>query len=176
MHTKLIRHLSAAAILALACAVALAACGSSSKKPTSKARGDTLIAFSKCMRAHGVTNFPDPSGNGTINIDGTGINLQSPSFRAAQTTCFKLLPGGSLKHPPSAQQIKQATETSECMRKHGVTSFPDPTISTSSSLPDLNPSQYSSVENRGGIILAIPISINVASPVFTAARKACNFR
>lgn len=135
-----------------------------------------FIAFSKCMRAHGVTNFPDPSGGGGLNLDGTGINPQSPSFRAAQAICFKLLPGGGpAKQHASAQQIKQATETSECMRAHGVTGFPDPVVSKSSGPPDLNPAQYSSVEDSGGLIIAIPKSINPQSPAFVAAAKTCHF-
>ena len=53
------------------------------------------------MRAHGVTNFPDPSGSGGgINTRGTGIDPRSPAFAAAQTVCFKLLPGGG----PNAQK------------------------------------------------------------------------
>jgi hypothetical protein len=177
MRTTPTRKLWITAIMTLVCASALAACGSSSKTPGAKAHANVMIAFSKCMRARGVTNFPDPSGGGGgLNIAGTGINPQSPAFRAAQATCFKLLPGGGPGgHHASAEQIKQATESAECMRTHGVTGFPDPRISTSSGPPDLNPANYSSVEDDGGIIIAIPKSINEQSPVFVAAAKACKF-
>jgi hypothetical protein len=40
-----------------------------------------MIAFSKCMRANGVTNFPDPPGGGGVNIAGTGISPQAPAFK-----------------------------------------------------------------------------------------------
>ena len=175
MHTKLIRHLSGAAILALACALALAACGSSGKKPAAKSHGsgNAFIAFSKCMRAHGVTNFPDPSGGRGLNIP-SGINIQSPSFKAAQTACFKLLPGGGPSTHASAQDIKDATETAQCMRKHGVTGYPDPIITAKP--PNINPADYSSATYGNGIFIGIPISINVNSPVFRAASKACNAR
>jgi hypothetical protein len=171
------RKLWITAIVMLVCALALAACDSSSKKPGAKPHADVMITFSKCMRAHGVTNFPDPSGGGGgLNIAGTGINPRSPVFRAAQTTCFKLLPGGGpANHHASAQQIKQATESAECMRMHGVTGFPDPTIATSSGPPDLNPANYGSVEDDDGIIIAIPKAINEQSPVFVAAAKTCKF-
>jgi hypothetical protein len=173
MRAKLIRDLTTTAILVLACAVALTACGSASKKPTTKARGDALFAFSKCMRAHGVPNFPDPSSNGAgLNLNGTGINPQSPSFRAAQATCFKLMPGGGPGTHASAQQIKQATETAECMRKHGVTGYPDPIVTATP--PNINPGEYSSAEYGNGIFIGIPSSINVNSPAFKAASKACN--
>jgi hypothetical protein len=129
------------------------------------------------MREHGVTNFPDPtSGGGGINIGGTGIDPQSPAFRTAQGACFKLLPGGGpFNHKPSAEQIRRATEAAECMRKHGVTGFPDPIISSGGQPPDLSPSKYSQVMVQGGIITAIPKSIDPRSPVFQSATKACNF-
>jgi hypothetical protein len=174
MHTKLVRRLSAIAILAIACTVALTACGSSSKKPAAKSHGNVMIAFSKCMRKHGVPNFPDPSAGGGLNIGGTGINPQAPSFTAAQTACRKLLPGGGPSAHASAQQIKQATETAQCMRKHGVTGYPDPVIT--SKPPAINPAEYNSASYENGIFIGIPTSINVNSPGFEAAAKACNYR
>ena len=173
MPAKLVRDLSATAIVALACAVALSACGSSSKKPTADRGGNALIAFSKCMRANGVTNFPDPSGGGGLNISGTGINPQAPAFKSAQTACSKLMPGGGPRTHASAQQIKDATETAECMRNHGVTGFPDPIITATP--PEINPGEYSTAEYGNGMFIGIPSSINVSSPAFEAAAKTCNF-
>jgi hypothetical protein len=163
---------------ALASILMLAACGGSSKPKHTSSHQNAFIAFSKCMRAHGVTNFPDPSGSGGgggINLTGTGINPRTPAFKAAQTSCFKLLPGGGPQgHPASEQAIKQATTTAECMRRHGVTGYPDPIVSQESPT-NLNPANYSSVEAGGGIIIAIPKSIDEQSPVFEKAAKACNF-
>jgi hypothetical protein len=162
-------------VAALASILALAACGGSSKPKHPSGHASAFIAVSKCMRAHGVTNFPDPSGaGGGINISGTGINPRSPAFEAAQTTCFKLLPGGGPNsHKASAQQIAQATATAQCMRRHGVTGYPDPIISTG--LPTgLNPANYSSIDAGGGIITAIPKAINPQSPAFQKAAAICN--
>ena len=41
------------------------------------------------MRAHGVTNFPDPDANGFIPKiqSNSGIDVYSPTFQAAQTAC-----------------------------------------------------------------------------------------
>jgi hypothetical protein len=161
-------------LAALACILLLAACGGSSKPKHASNHENVFIAFSKCMRAHGVTNFPDPTGHG-INIGGTGINPRSPAFKAAQTACFKLLPGGGPQgHPASEQAIKQATTTAECMRRHGVSGYPDPIVSQESPT-SLNPANYSSIEAGGGLIIAIPKSIDEQSPVFEKASKACNF-
>jgi hypothetical protein len=58
------------------------------------------INFAKCMRSHGLPNFPDPqetSGGITFgNGSGPqpGVQKGSPQFRAAQTACRALLPGG----------------------------------------------------------------------------------
>jgi hypothetical protein len=171
MRTKLIRNLSATMIVALACAVALSACGSSNKKSAADHGGNSMIAFSKCMRANGVTNFPDPSGGG-LNIAGTGINPQAPAFKSAQAACFKVMPGGGPSTHATEQQIKQAAETAVCMRQHGVTGYPDPIVTAKP--PAINPSDYSSAAYGNGIFIGIPSSINVHSPAFEAAAKTCN--
>lgn len=164
---------------ALACVLAIAACGgsgrSASKPKSAGSHESAFLALSKCMRAHGVANFPDPDGHG-INLAGTGINPSSPAFEAAQGTCFKQMPGGGPNsHPATAAQIKQADETAECMRAHGVTGYPDPIISTK--LPTaLNQANYSSISAGGGIIIAIPKSINMQSPAFVKAAKDCQAR
>lgn len=132
-----------------------------------------MLAMSRCMRANGVTNFPDPNGHG-INISGTGIDPRSPAFQAAQTKCFRLMPGGGpFSHKASAQQIRQADATARCMRAHGVTGYPDPIIS-SKPPTSLNPADYGSIEAGNGIIIAIPKTINERSPAFLSAQKACN--
>ena len=59
---------------------------------------------------------------------------------------------------------------SDCMRQHGVAGFPDPTLSVPSS-----PAGYSIVEDRGGVVLAVPSTINPASPVFKQAEATCGF-
>jgi hypothetical protein len=62
------------------------------------------LNFSKCMRSHGVPNFPDPefhSGGGVgirIGGKGSGIDPNSPQFKAANKTCQSDLP-----RPPGAK-------------------------------------------------------------------------
>lgn len=48
------------------------------------------LAFAKCMRSHGVTDFPDPKGNG-LRI--TGDVRSNPHFSSAQQACRHLLSG-----------------------------------------------------------------------------------
>jgi hypothetical protein len=56
------------------------------------------LKFARCMRAHGISNFPDPATGGS----GAGVKLppdidaSSPQFVAAQKACQSILagPGG----------------------------------------------------------------------------------
>jgi len=83
--------------------VALAACGGSSGNSKGKAAAahNDFVAFSVCMRHHGLTGFPDPTvfqGHGvpsaaTIVVNGyefklgAGLDPQSPAFQAAAKAC-----------------------------------------------------------------------------------------
>jgi len=161
-------------LAALASSLALSACGGSAKPKRPGTHANVFIAYSKCMRANGVTDFPDPTGPG-INIGGTGINPRSPAFQTAQKACSKLLPGGGPQsHPASEEEIRTATATAKCMRRHGVSGFPDPIVSQESP-SSLNPANYSSISAGGGIIIAIPKSIDPVSPAFEKAARACQF-
>ncbi len=64
------------------------------------------LAMAKCMRSHGVPNFPDPvisagpGGAGVrIRIGGSpgALNPSSPAFQAANQTCGKLIGAGALR-------------------------------------------------------------------------------
>jgi hypothetical protein len=113
--------------------------------------------FSACMRKHGVTNFPDPNGQGVITFgSGTGIDPNSPAFQSARTTCQKLLPNGGQPTPAQqAQQQKQLLALSACMRAHGIKDFPDPS--------------GGGLQLRGG-----PGSdLDPSNPTFQKAQQAC---
>lgn len=159
----------------LASAVAIAACGSPSKSPSAAGSSGVAqgIKYAARMRANGVPSFPDPGSGGGIQIQiGSGLNPFSPSFKAAQASCVKLLPGGGPGNQhPSAERIKLMLQTSQCMRRHGVAGFPDPTLR-----PPASPVGYSALEDRGGVVLAIPDTINTESPAFKQAASDCGFR
>jgi hypothetical protein len=60
-----------------------------------QASGSWTAAFAKCMRAHGVPNFPDPGGQGGQLGPGSGIDPNSPKFTAAVNgPCLSLAPAG----------------------------------------------------------------------------------
>jgi hypothetical protein len=103
---------------------------SSSSSGSPSDRRGTLVAFSACMRKHGVPNFPDPKAVGHgygLTIDDETAN--SPQFKNAEQVCKKLLPNGGM---PTAQeqaaQMQEALKYAACIRSHGVPSFPDPKL------------------------------------------------
>jgi hypothetical protein len=87
------------------------------------------LEFATCMRSHGVTSLPDPSGGGGgINLAGTGIIPQSPAFKSARRACAQLAPGGAPGGVQATEsQFLAALSFAECMRVHGFPNFPDPT-------------------------------------------------
>jgi hypothetical protein len=129
-----------------------------------------IIAFSHCMRTHGVPEFPEPSEGHVLlrssdhNGHVSGVNPQSAQFQAASKACAKLAPKGG-KPPSAAEQAKlqeKALQFSQCMRTHGVPSFPDPEFSSGGGVG------IRIGGKRGG-----PSRIDPSSPQFQAAQKAC---
>jgi hypothetical protein len=53
----------------------------------------TALKFAQCMRANGVPDYPDPSGNGnnsTVHVSsGSDLNPANPIFQVATTLCTK---------------------------------------------------------------------------------------
>lgn len=160
----------------LAALLGLAACGSSlpntggatTSQGANPADAAKALAFSRCMRSHGVSNFPDP-GNGELRLQVqsspnstsvNGVEVNGPTFRSAMQACRSYLPNGG--HPSAAQTAKakaQALAMSKCMRTHGVTNFPDP--------------QFRSGPGGGIGIQLNGSGLDPNSPVFQAAQKAC---
>ncbi len=178
------------ALAAFSCTLALAACGGSSK-PSSASKGASSgstggLAFSRCMRSHGVPNFPGPNvagGGFQVQVSGyhssvsigniPGINQQSPAFRAVNSACQKLLPGGAAgpgQQHPSAAAMAQAREAAKCMRAHRVPNFPDP----GTFMPS-NPPAIGTVDNINGAVFQIPGSIDLEAPAVQQAVIACKF-
>ncbi len=162
----------------LAAALGLGACGSSSPSGTvtnasagqRSDAGSKTLEFASCMRSHGVSNFPDPTGghlalqirqtpNGaTVN----GVELNSPAFRSAMQACRSDIPNAGTPSPVQTAKAKsQALAMSRCMRSHGVPNFPDPKMQTG---------PYGGLafsEDFGGT------GIDLNSPAFLAAQNDC---
>jgi hypothetical protein len=162
------------AALLIAAIVPLTACGSSN--PTVSGGAPTKfnagLALARCMRSHGVPNFPDPGGNGrgglliqqsqragsgaSMKVDGVAVS--APAFQAAMRSCRSKLPGGGRPGPLSAGQRAAMLRFSQCMRSHGLTNFPDPTFGA---------------DGRVGLRISPASGVDPSSPAFQAAQKAC---
>ncbi len=112
------------------------------------------LAYSRCMRSHGVANFPDPDSQGRILITSgvsngkkTGVDVNSPQFKTAQKACQP-------KPVGAGQASKAALKFAQCMRAHGVPSFPDP-------------------EPGKPITLGKKAGVDVNSPAFKSAQQTC---
>jgi hypothetical protein len=94
---------AAAAVIATA-GLAFLVCGcggggTSSTTSTASAQAGGELAFSACMRSHGVPTFPDPDSSGQIPKTKVVPLTGSPQFQVAQRACQRLLP--NTNPPPS---------------------------------------------------------------------------
>jgi hypothetical protein len=143
---------TAAAVIATAALALLAACGGGPSSAGSggspnaggSATSPSAVAYSACMRSHGVPNYPDPSSSGSLpKGNAQAFGASSAQFQAARTTCQHLLPNSDTAFTASLTQcletgdcpqavvqqaLTEGRKFAQCMRNHGVPNWPDPTI------------------------------------------------
>ena len=105
------------------------------------AQGTKALAYSHCMRSNRVPNYPDPNSSGSLpkgNAQAFGVGTSQ--YQAAEQACRHLLPSSgstSLTQclmtgdcPRSVVQpaLEEGLTFAQCMRSHGVTNWPDPTV------------------------------------------------
>jgi hypothetical protein len=130
---------TAAAIIAAAGLVLLtAACGGrpsatasgGSSNAGGSARSQPAVAFSGCMRSHGVPNFPDPSSSGGVPKEtAQQLGVSNSQLQAALNACQHLLPNtGNVDDNPAAlhRWWTQMLHFARCMHSRGVPNWPDP--------------------------------------------------
>jgi hypothetical protein len=111
-------------------AVSLLTAGCGGGATTAAASGQNgLVAYSHCMRSHGLPTFPDPTGNDGIPKD--KVPLASPQFGVASKDCQHLIPVTGLGPQTTPQQthtrVADEIAFAACLRTHGFPNFPDPT-------------------------------------------------
>jgi hypothetical protein len=121
-------------LLAAACSGSGSAAGSGG---SSSAGGSTssqeALAYSRCMRSHGVPKFPDADSSnelpsGLPKVDPQQLGVSSSQYQAAQSACAHLLPiGGQMTQTESQRDLSAMLRFARCMRSHGVPTWPDPT-------------------------------------------------
>lgn len=131
--------------------------------PSSGAGGQSYsnaMAYSECIRAHGLSDFPNPDSQGHLVVDvhpGSDLLPSSPQYQSANKACRHLLPnGGQQTQPQQEQDLAGFLKYARCMRSHGVPGFPDPTLTNG----------HASLIQKGS-------GIDQNSPQFQNAQQAC---
>jgi len=148
----------AAALLAAACGGSPSSTGSGGSPNAGGSANSQALAYSRCVRSHGVPDFPDPGSNGQIPKEAVVRALRGLSdsrAMAATNACANLNPAGQGGPTLTAQEQQDYLKAAACMRSHGITSFPDPTFP------------------GGRVNLSIPSGIDTKSREFTQAAHTC---
>jgi hypothetical protein len=136
--------LTGLALLAAACGSSRSPIGSGGSPSGSGATASAaFVAYSACMRSHGVPNYPDPDSSGSLpKPDAQHLGVSDSQLQATQQACQHVLPrsgraigSGSVSDCMMAEDCPQAlvqhvlTEErsfAQCMRSAGVPNWPDP--------------------------------------------------
>lgn len=154
-----------ASLATVGCAAVIAACGSQHNVARTGGDAGPLLAYARCMRTHGVPNFPDPRATGGLVVP-NDINTDSPAFKRAQQACGHLAQSPSTAASSESRKL-QLLALAKCMRAHGVSAFPDP----SSSPPP--PSSGNAIGGNGWY-LSLGTAQERQSPAYRRAAAACH--
>jgi hypothetical protein len=101
----------------------------SGSNSTATAHGKA-VKFAECMRANGVSAFPDPDASGEMTIDGvlngSSLDASTAAWKTAIGACKDLEPPGFTGGKVTPQQRTARLKFAQCIRDHGVKDFPDP--------------------------------------------------
>jgi hypothetical protein len=150
--------MAAATLLVAACGGSPSSTGSGGSPNAGGSANSQALAYSRCVRSHGVPDFPDPDSNGQIPKEAVVRALRRLSdsrAMAATNACANLNPAGQGGPALTAQEQQDYLKAAACMRSHGITNFPDPTFP------------------GGRVNLSIPSSIDTKSRQFTQAAHTC---
>ena len=85
---------------------------------------EKAVKYSECLRAHGVSDFPDPNASG--QFPSYGVSVTPTVWTSATTACKPLAPPGAGSAKLTPTQLSDALRFAQCVREHGVPDFPDP--------------------------------------------------
>jgi hypothetical protein len=98
--------------------------GTTSSGATTKLTArDKAVKFAECIRAHGVSDFPDPNEKNQFEY---GVSVTPTVWKRATTACKDLQPPGTLSGKRTTKQQSAALRFAQCIRDNGVKDFPDP--------------------------------------------------
>ncbi len=159
--------------------VLMTACGASrstdsgASTPNASTRSPSVVAYSACVRSHGVTKFPDPGRAGQIpKGDAQQLGVSPAQLVAAEHACAHLIPPiGDSAEQQRETQCATASDCSQavvqkwmsglrtlaqCLRSHGEPNWPDPVISNqgrNQGLPHFN-YQQAGIDHHSAQVLA----------------------
>ena len=84
---------------------------------------EKAVKFAECIRAHGVSDFPDPDAKNQFQY---GVSVSPAVWNKAVSACKDLQPPGTLSGKRTPKQQSDALKFAQCMRDNGVKDFPDP--------------------------------------------------
>ena len=84
---------------------------------------DKAVKFAECIRAHGVSDFPDPNAKNQFEY---GVSVSPAVWKQATTACKDLQPPGTLSAKRTPKQQSASLRFAQCIRDNGVKDFPDP--------------------------------------------------
>jgi hypothetical protein len=84
---------------------------------------DKAVKFAECIRAHGVSDFPDPNEKNQFEY---GVSVTPAVWTKATTACKGLQPPGTLSSKRTPKQQSASLKFAQCVRNSGVKDFPDP--------------------------------------------------
>ncbi len=116
------------------------------------------IAYALLVNAGFVFSLQNGSAG---NAGQSGLTVTPPPIALPEP--------GSSTHP-SAQTMAHWTAVAQCMRRHRISDFPDPTTSFPRRLGFLG-----AISDRDGALFAVPATINQQSPAFIRAATTCGF-
>jgi hypothetical protein len=158
------RNPSSAVLTALSVVLLVAACGSSGPSAGSGGSGGSggsagggsngspsAVAYSACMRSHGILHFPDPGSGGQVpKADPAQLGVSSAQYLTAQQACAHLIPTtGDTAEQQQELQCAMAYSCSpavvakwmsglrtlaQCLRSNGEPNWPDP-VTTAQGIP-----------------------------------------
>lgn len=165
------RRMQSVALAALIAGLGALAAGCGSKDPSTTTGqpaqkgpqnvATTAYAYARCMRSHGVPNFPDPRvttspGHAAVGFAVNPSETGTPKFGSAQKACQGILPMPSDSRAQEQAHKQTLLAFARCLRVNGVHDFPDP-----------------DVQGQLHLQTVIAAGVDIHSRTFLDAAKAC---
>jgi hypothetical protein len=125
------RRSTASLVAVAAFALPAAGCGGGGSPTAVATTHSGALAFARCLRSHGLPNWPDPTSSGVFDkskLRDSGYSVSQ--VRAVEDGPCKHLLGGASNQGQTITAADRADylKAAACMRSHGVAGFPDPTF------------------------------------------------